>query len=180
MAVSLVLVRSDKTQVDVPLKHSTEVIGRHTDCKIRIPDSSVSRQHCELTIADGKIHLRDLGSSNGTFVNRRRISQTELSPGDVISVGKFHFVVRLDGRPAEIDADEVLADGEVVSAGAHKSSRASSPSSATRPAQQGAAKKGSSAANLDDELDGKLGGDADDSSIMDFDFLDDDEDQPKL
>ncbi len=135
MAVSLVLVRRDKSQVEVPVRHASEIIGRHTDCKIRIPDASVSRQHCELSIKEGKVVLRDLGSSNGTYVNRRRISQTELAPGDLLAIGKFVFVVRVDGRPATIDAGEALEDGAVAlgAEGAGAGSRAGGAPEAYQP-----------------------------------------------
>lgn len=163
MGVSLVLVRSDLSQMEIQVKHSPEVIGRHTDCKVRIPDPSVSRQHCEISVADGKIMLRDLGSSNGTFVNRKRITQIELSAGDMLAIGKFIFVLRVDGKPANIDSMEVLEDGAIpISAPPEtkpaKAAKAASPAKA--PAKNA---------------------DPGDSSVTDFDFLDDDlEDQPKL
>jgi pSer/pThr/pTyr-binding forkhead associated (FHA) protein len=163
MGVSLVLVRSDLSQLEIQIKHSPEVIGRHTDCKVRIPDPSVSRQHCEISIADGKIMLRDLGSSNGTYVNRKRITQIELAAGDMIAIGKFIFVLRVDGKPANIDSMEVLEDGAIP---------ISSPPE-TKPAK--AARAASPAKQPAKAMD------PDDSSVTDFDFLDDDLDnQPKL
>jgi pSer/pThr/pTyr-binding forkhead associated (FHA) protein len=63
-------------------------IGRHDDCLIRIRSSQVSRRHCELHLDNDKLLLRDLGSSNGTFVNGKRVlGQQALNPGDVLTVG---------------------------------------------------------------------------------------------
>lgn len=164
MGVSLVLVRSDLSQMEIQVKSSPAVIGRHTDCKVRIPDPSVSRQHCEVSLSDGKIMLRDLGSSNGTYVNRKRITQIELSAGDMIAVGNFIFVLRIDGKPNAIDSMEVLEDGAIPAAPSKPAKAAKASSSAKAPA-----KSPTKAA------------DPDDSSVTDFDFLDDDlEDQPKL
>ena len=67
--------------------HEPQLIGRSSEA-LPITDSTVSRRHAELTPDDGKWYLRDLESSNGTFVNGRRIEQrVELSPGDQIRCG---------------------------------------------------------------------------------------------
>ncbi len=178
MGVSLVLVRHDLTQQEVAVRHATEVVGRHTDCKIRIPDASVSRQHCEISSVDGKVMLRDLGSSNGTFVNKKRITQAELRAGDLLCVGKFVFVVRIDGKPAEIDSEESIEDGEVALGGGESAPPAKAPARSSQPAgtqprQAGQPAKPKSILN-------ESVGDSEDSSVMDFDFLDDDKDAPKL
>lgn len=84
-------------------------IGRHDDCLIRIRSSQVSRRHCELFESDGRLIIRDLGSSNGTFVNGKRIgSQQVLNPGDVITVG---------GVTLRIDADTERAAPPAVQSG---------------------------------------------------------------
>jgi predicted component of type VI protein secretion system len=63
-------------------------IGRHDDCVIRIRSSQVSRRHCELFEEENKLILRDLGSSNGTFVNGKRVlGKQALKPGDVLTIG---------------------------------------------------------------------------------------------
>ena len=91
-------------------------MGRQADAQIRLPDPGVSRQHCEIQLDAARPTIKDLGSSNGTYVNRRRVSQTELSAGDVLSIGPFVFVFRVDGEPSNIDTEEVLEDAVEVGA----------------------------------------------------------------
>ena len=73
-------------------------IGRHDDCQIRIRSSQVSRRHCELFEDGNRLMLRDLGSSNGTFVNGKRVlGQQTLKPGDVLTIGGVTLRVDLLG-----------------------------------------------------------------------------------
>ena len=176
MTAALVLVKHSGEQIEVPLKHAKTIIGRHTDCQIRIPDVSVSRQHCEIAVADGRVVVRDLGSSNGTYVNRRRISSTELAPADLINVGKFIFVVRLDGKPEAIDSDDALEDGMATQVAATVT--APQPVVPPKPQSKPQAKPASKAANAGMGK-GSLVDANSDSSVVDFDFLDE-KDAPKL
>lgn len=166
METSLILVNRDGTQREIPLKRARFIVGRQADCQIRLPDPGVSRQHCEIQIDGARPTIKDLGSSNGTYVNRRRVSQTELAAGDTLSIGPFVFVFRVDGEPADIDVDEVLEDAVEVSApskGAsatnNRASDSPSPASGNEPPTRIP--------------------DPDDSDEFDFDFLDEG-DSPKL
>ena len=78
--------RSDVTALR--LIDGVNSVGRHDDCVIRIRSSQVSRRHCEIFEADDRLMVRDLGSSNGTYVNGLRVlGQQALKPGDVITIG---------------------------------------------------------------------------------------------
>lgn len=75
------------------------VIGRSADCSLRIASSLVSRQHCKFTITEEAVMVRDLGSSNGTFVNGTKLAPNqdyEIEPNSQLSVGGVMFVVRFD------------------------------------------------------------------------------------
>jgi len=66
----------------------TFVIGRDAGNQIVLNDKLVSRQHAHLIVLDnGQVVIKDLGSSNGTFVNGNRITETQLNPGDIVKCG---------------------------------------------------------------------------------------------
>lgn len=159
MEVVLIRVTESGEEQPVPLNRERTLIGRLDDCHIRIPIADVSRKHCEIVIEDGSITIRDLGSSNGTYVNQERVEQIALSAGDLISLGGLVFVVRVNGEPGEIDAQIMYEDGLPDEPAVKPDAPESAPKAV--PAS-------------------KMGG-SDDSSMMDFEFdFDDDEDQPPL
>jgi hypothetical protein len=63
------------------------MLGRSSDCQLIFGDDTVSRCHAELRLVDGRWMLRDLGSSNGTWVNGRRVMEAEVAPGDDVQLG---------------------------------------------------------------------------------------------
>lgn len=79
------------------------VLGRDSSCDITIPGTHLSRRHAELAIKGGALLIRDLNSSNGTFVNEEKVSETALKPGDSIRFDVLHFKVY--GPIAEKPAD---------------------------------------------------------------------------
>ena len=84
----LQVVRGRSASTTLKLADGVTSIGRHDDCLIRIKSSQVSRRHCEFFEVSDKLTLRDLGSSNGTFVNGKKVSgQQALKHGDELTVG---------------------------------------------------------------------------------------------
>ncbi|TFV72915.1 DUF2662 domain-containing protein [Blastococcus sp. CT_GayMR19] len=73
------------------------VIGRGTEADIRLPDTGVSRKHVDVVLDAGTATVEDLGSTNGTLVNGRRVSRLALADGDVIRIGHSVLVYRQDG-----------------------------------------------------------------------------------
>ena len=71
------------------------VIGRSPDVDVVINDSGVSRRHAEVWRTTEGVAVRDLESTNGTFVNGHRISAVSLSPRDDVVVGALHFRIEL-------------------------------------------------------------------------------------
>lgn len=68
------------------------VIGRDPQCDIRPFSDNVSRRHCDLRVSDDMVVLRDLRSTNGTFVNGERIEEeVELNEGDIVVIGSLQF-----------------------------------------------------------------------------------------
>ena len=70
-------------------------IGRSPDCEIFLDDVTVSRNHAVLLRRDGAFFVEDLGSLNGTFLNRRRIESGELADGDELQIGKYRLTFLL-------------------------------------------------------------------------------------
>ncbi|RAY11108.1 hypothetical protein DPM19_31865 [Actinomadura craniellae] len=66
--------------------------GRHPESDIFLDDVTVSRRHAEFYRHGGTFSVRDVGSLNGTYVNRERIDQAGLSGGDEVQIGKFRLV----------------------------------------------------------------------------------------
>jgi pSer/pThr/pTyr-binding forkhead associated (FHA) protein len=101
MNVVLVMFKG-KERRDFPVSGEKTILGRRQDCQLRIPTRDVSRQHCALVIRNEMLIAQDLGSSNGTFVNDKRIAEVQLQPGDRLRIGPVTFVVQIDDKPADI------------------------------------------------------------------------------
>jgi FHA domain/zinc-ribbon domain len=65
--------------------------GRHPDSDIFLDDVTVSRRHAEFYRSGDRFTVRDVGSLNGTYVNRERIEEAELFGGDEVQIGKFRL-----------------------------------------------------------------------------------------
>ncbi|UCC96768.1 MAG: FHA domain-containing protein [Phycisphaerales bacterium] len=102
MDVTLIVFKKDGSQKAFPLPSSLTVIGRRHDCDLCIPLMVVSRRHCQLSLNNEAVKIRDLDSQGGTFLNGERISDGVLKAGDYISVGPLTFLVQIDGEPEEI------------------------------------------------------------------------------
>ena len=72
-------------------------VGRRPDSDIFLDDVTVSRRHAEFYRHAGRFAVRDVGSLNGTYVNRERIEEVALNGGDEVQIGKFRLVF-LQGR----------------------------------------------------------------------------------
>ena len=66
--------------------------GRHPDSDIFLDDITVSRRHAEIIRRADGFHVLDVGSLNGTYVNRDRVEEAKLANGDELQIGKFKLV----------------------------------------------------------------------------------------
>lgn len=73
------------------LEQDDLTLGRHQDCDIEIQDVEISRKHLRLYTEDRRWFIQDLGSTNGTFVNKLRVDRYMVNPGDKIVAGKTQF-----------------------------------------------------------------------------------------
>jgi pSer/pThr/pTyr-binding forkhead associated (FHA) protein len=78
-----------------PLEIARDItlIGRKEGCDVRLDHKSVSKQHCVIVKTDGLLLLRDLGSTNGTRVNGKRVRRAALLPNDLVNLAGFSYKV---------------------------------------------------------------------------------------
>ncbi|HEY7915340.1 MAG TPA: FHA domain-containing protein [Acidimicrobiales bacterium] len=88
----LVVKRGSDVGVRFALDAAITKAGRHPESDIFLDDITVSRRHAEFVTSDQVTTIRDVGSLNGTYVNRERIEEARLSSGDEVQIGKFKLL----------------------------------------------------------------------------------------
>ena len=128
----LVLTYNDVELQRFPIRVDSCLVGRAKECHVQIPERRLSRKHCQVVRnEDERYFVKDLGSQNGTYVNRRRIRGFhELSPGDVLNFAEYSVSFLADGAaydgpdsqdydedydpPAPVPSDPEIAGEETV------------------------------------------------------------------
>ena len=80
------------------LQTPVTLLGRGTDCDLRVVDGGVSRHHAELRVEENQVVLVDLGSTNGTFVNGQPVRRVALTDGTSVTLGRTTLVFHQDDR----------------------------------------------------------------------------------
>jgi pSer/pThr/pTyr-binding forkhead associated (FHA) protein len=88
----LVVKRGADVGTRFTLESAITQAGRHPESDIFLDDITVSRRHAEFVTSDQVTIVRDVGSLNGTYVNRERIDEVRLSSGDEVQIGKFKLL----------------------------------------------------------------------------------------
>jgi pSer/pThr/pTyr-binding forkhead associated (FHA) protein len=101
----LVVISEGFTGKTLELKADKVTIGRSEDNGFQIPEGSVSSHHCELKLKDDAVTITDLGSTNGTFINDKKIEAGTLRKGEVLRLGSIEL--RFAG-------DKAAASGKVA------------------------------------------------------------------
>jgi predicted component of type VI protein secretion system len=83
---------------DIPLRPTMILVGRHTHCDVRVESARVSRHHCCMVLEEGHLIVRDLDSTNGTWVNGARVSLARMAPGDELALGQVRY--RFESGPS--------------------------------------------------------------------------------
>ncbi len=104
MSNSLLISRGVELGKRYPLIRVKFLIGRDESNDICVPDVETSRRHCEITRESGNFRLRDLGSSNGTYVNDDRTNQALLKTGDRIRIGSTEFTFEQESNSSLSDS----------------------------------------------------------------------------
>ncbi len=88
----LVVKRGQNAGSQFVLEKDVTTAGRHPESDIFLDDITVSRRHAEIRRKEGKFYIYDMGSLNGTYVNRDRVDHTPLAGGDELQIGKFKLM----------------------------------------------------------------------------------------
>jgi pSer/pThr/pTyr-binding forkhead associated (FHA) protein len=97
------------------LKAEKTTVGRVEDNTFQIPDPSVSSHHCEILLKGNEVTIRDLNSTNGTFINGQQITEASLKPSQILRLGQVE--VRLEGDQATTSQKKTLDHTQVVPQG---------------------------------------------------------------
>jgi pSer/pThr/pTyr-binding forkhead associated (FHA) protein len=85
----LVVKRGPNAGSQFLIEKDVTTAGRHPESDIFLDDITVSRRHAEIRRKNGSFFVHDMGSLNGTYVNRERVDNTQLATGDELQIGKF-------------------------------------------------------------------------------------------
>lgn len=99
----------------IPVEFTKLVIGRDLTCDLTLDDPKVSRRHSQFEINNGSLYIRDLGSTNGTFLNAHAVSYEKVQKDDVISIGATEICLRdaVDSHTINFTAMESIVTSEV-------------------------------------------------------------------
>ncbi len=86
--------------------HSHLVIGRTRECSLVVDDPAVSRKHFEVVASENSYKWKDLGSTNGTFINGQKMLSGELHPGDTVQIGRTIFRFEIE-KTEELSAPQI-------------------------------------------------------------------------
>jgi eukaryotic-like serine/threonine-protein kinase len=96
-------------------RHDTFIVGRSRFVHCPVPeDSALSRDHFLIEINPPRCEIRDLGSTNGTYVNERRVERVRLNSGDQIAAGQSVFRVQVEGSTLPTSDTVVLGNGAPI------------------------------------------------------------------
>jgi pSer/pThr/pTyr-binding forkhead associated (FHA) protein len=112
-------------------------VGREAGSGLQIAHRSVSKKHCELLLQKGSLTLKDLGSSNGTFINGERITQGTAGFGDSIRIGHVNVTLEDESLEVAISGSEVNSGGTMIDENFGEAVEAPPLPNAATPAQFG-------------------------------------------
>ena len=118
MKVSLVVASGAHQGKVIPLTGPQFLIGRDAQCHLRPASQAISKRHCGVLVRDGRVYIKDYGSTNGTTVNDEQLKDAEVAivDGASLKIGPLDFIVRIelsapnpDGTPLPNNSPESAA-----------------------------------------------------------------------
>ena len=96
------------------LRSERTTVGRVEDNTFQIPDASVSSHHCEVLLKGTEVVIRDLNSTNGTFINGHPVTEAALKPSQILRLGQVEVRLENDGptpRKQVLDHTQIVPQG---------------------------------------------------------------------
>ena len=103
----LEILDGDRAGEVLPVADRPLRIGRKPGNDLVLADEKTSGVHAEVVLEGDRHVLRDLGSTNGTFLDGKRVTEIVLTPGDVVTVGRLRVKFRAEGEAATADAGDL-------------------------------------------------------------------------
>jgi transcriptional regulator with PAS, ATPase and Fis domain len=116
LSVDLLVVDGPSRGARARVENGSAKVGSGETCALKLADRAVSRVHCELVVQADTVTLRDLGSTNGTFVGDVRVREADVPPGTVVRCGGSAFRIEASGEPAFVAISDQTSFGELVGA----------------------------------------------------------------
>ena len=106
----LVVLSAGMTGRTQELKVEKTTIGRVEDNTFQIAEPSVSSHHCEVLLRENDVVVRDLNSTNGTFINGEKVTESAIKPGQILRLGQIEMRLETDapGAPAKKQIDQTM------------------------------------------------------------------------
>jgi FHA domain len=120
--------------LEIQLKPGANLLGRGFATDFKLDDPSVSSAHCEIVIGPGTATIKDLGSTNGTFLNQAKIQEGTLQNGQAIRLGGVEMVFYSDDRTAGVVAAQAAAPLPVARLAVSSAHAVAAPASGGPPA----------------------------------------------
>jgi pSer/pThr/pTyr-binding forkhead associated (FHA) protein len=95
-------------------------VGRNVKNDIQIDNLSVSKQHARIVKHQGTYFVEDMKSTNGTYLNEKKITKEKLSNNDVITIGKHTLQAILDKKPVESSQQDMINDTMMLTTEKHR------------------------------------------------------------
>ena len=108
---------------DIPGDRGTHMVGRNPRCDVRLASCRVSRRHCIIAMERAEVVVRDLGSTNGTWMNGHRVAAGCIRPGDEVAIADMRYrlgesmasraaTADMPGRPQDESASTESSDAQ--------------------------------------------------------------------
>ena len=106
----LVVLSAGMTGRTQELKVDKTTIGRVEDNTFQIAEPSVSSHHCEVVLRGTEVLVRDLNSTNGTYINGEKVTESVIKPGQILRLGQIEMRLETEapGAPAKKQIDQTL------------------------------------------------------------------------